>query len=50
MRFFDCPICKLSLPKTMAIPVIVMHEGREVKILICYRCKERKEREAKEVK
>jgi hypothetical protein len=44
MEFFNCPICKLLLPKRVSVPVLVNHQGRTVKVLICERCKEIKEK------
>lgn len=48
MRYEICQICHLSLPINYLVPVIVIHQGKRMKVLICESCKKRKEQEAKE--
>ena len=50
MNFGQCACCGLNLPRTYLIPVLVNHQGKRIKVLICDRCKEIKEKEAKERK
>jgi len=44
MEFFVCPICKLTIPRRMGVPVLVNHQGKVIKVLICESCKEKKEK------
>ena len=47
MNFTQCPICHLELPINYMIPIIIVHQGKRVKVMICERCKQNKENEAR---
>lgn len=47
MDYAQCPICNLSLPITILVPIKVKHQGRIITVLICENCKHKKEAEAK---
>ena len=48
MQFKQCVVCRLSLPISVMRPIQVRHEGKIVTVGICDRCREIKEKEAKE--
>jgi len=50
MTFKVCPICKLSLPLNILVPIIVHHQRKNIRVFICERCKKIKEQEAKKEK
>jgi hypothetical protein len=39
MSFRQCAKCGLSLPVSYLIPVIVNHNGKQMKVFLCERCK-----------
>lgn len=39
MNFGQCAKCGLNLPSSYLIPVIVNHNGKQMRALICERCK-----------
>jgi len=39
MQFSQCAKCGLSLPNSYLIPVLVNHNGKQVKVFLCERCK-----------
>jgi len=39
MQFSQCAKCGLNLPSSYLIPVIVNHNGKQVKVFLCERCK-----------
>lgn len=43
MNFRECPICKLTLPQNLLIPILVNYHGKVVKVFICENCKKREE-------
>jgi len=38
-QFNVCAKCGLNLPSSYLIPVIVNHNGKQVKVFLCERCK-----------
>ena len=38
MQFSQCAKCGLSLPNSYLIPVLVNHNGKQVKVFLCERC------------
>jgi len=47
MQFGQCAICNLNLPTNYLNSILVKHQGRIIKVLICNNCKAKKEAEAK---
>lgn len=47
MNFGQCCVCGLNLPVSYLSPIIVNHQGRNIRVLICEKCKKQKEEEAK---
>ena len=50
MIYKQCCVCGLSLPINIMQPIKISHQGKIITVAICNRCKEKKEREAKEKK
>jgi len=48
MNFKQCAICGLSIPTSMAKPIMVNNKGRVIRVAICVLCEEKKIKEAKE--
>ena len=47
MNFGQCCVCGLNLPSSYLSVIIVSHQGRNMKVAICEKCKAKKEEEAK---
>lgn len=48
MEYYHCPICGLSLPITVLVPVGVRTPEGIKRVLICINCKAKKQAEAKQ--
>jgi len=48
MNFKQCVICGLTVPASMAKPIMVQNKGQIIKVAICSLCEEKKIKEAKE--
>ena len=46
MNYAQCISCGLSLPMTVLVPIIIVHQGKKIRVPICETCKEKKEKEA----
>jgi hypothetical protein len=49
-RFETCAKCRLTLPVSVLIPIIVNHQGKQMRAFICEECKKVVEKEQNNVK
>ena len=47
MQYEKCCCCGLILPIIALVPIIVLHQGKRIRVPICTVCKAKKEQEAK---
>ncbi|HUS51189.1 MAG TPA: hypothetical protein VMZ91_13560 [Candidatus Paceibacterota bacterium] len=43
--YFNCPICRLSLPSSVAVSIIAIINGKKNRLTICENCRKIKEKE-----